>query len=158
MKTQQMTDFQLTTDEQNLTNKLLGKIKQEIEISNGSISFAKYMQMALYDIECGYYTNTRHKLGEHGDFITAVNVSGLFGLCISQQIKELWQHGVAKNVLEFGAGNGKLMLDLLHELGDEISKYYVLELSTSLKTLQQEMIARDLPKNSAMCPSPFFAK
>ncbi len=141
-----MTDFQLTTEEQKLTNKLLGKIKQQIEISDGSISFAKYMQMALYDIECGYYTNTRHKIGEYGDFITSVEVSGLFGLCISRQIKELWQHGVAKNVLEFGAGNGKLMLDLLHELGDTINKYYVLELSTSLKALQQEMIAKNCPQ------------
>ena len=141
-----MNNLELTLEEKQLTDVLLAKIKHKITDSGGSISFADYMQMALYDIEYGYYTNKKYKLGAFGDFITAPNVSGLFGLCISQQIKELWRNDVHRNILEFGAGNGRLMLDLLAELGNEIDTYYILEISPNLRALQQESLKENYPQ------------
>ena len=146
MREQTMNNMTLTHEEHKLTDALLAKIKQKIENSGGSISFAQYMQMALYDREYGYYTNKKYKLGALGDFITAPNLSGLFGLCISNQIKELWQNGVSRNILEFGAGNGRLMIDLLAELGNDIDTYYIIETSPNLRSLQQELLHKSYPQ------------
>ncbi|MCC2645043.1 MAG: hypothetical protein K0R94_821 [Burkholderiales bacterium] len=136
--------FDLNEEQTQLT-KALSKVIQK-EIGDSYISFSKYMSLALYHPKYGYYNNLLYKFGSRGDFITAPLVSELFAIGLSQQIKEVFAKNVGRNILEFGAGNGQLMLDLLASLDGEIEHYYIMELSTSLAHLQQERLNKENPQ------------
>jgi len=136
----------LTAKQLDLSSKLSAKIIQAINQLDGVIPFSQYMQLALYDPELGYYTNLLHKFGRAGDFITASGISNLFGKCLARQILELYKYGVLPNILEFDAGNGQLMLDILHEIGGKLERYYVLELSANLIQLQKQLVQEAYPQ------------
>jgi SAM-dependent MidA family methyltransferase len=138
----------LPQEQLELSNKLKMKIIHQIEANHGAIPFSQFMHLALYDPEWGYYSNLLPKFGQAGDFITSPVVSSLFGRCIAQQIMELHAHGVKANILEIGAGNGQLMLDLFSELGDRLEHYYILELSATLIQLQQQRLKETYPELS----------
>ena len=70
------------------SDKLLNRICDEID-DNGPITFARYMQMALYTPGFGYYSAGAHKIGAEGDFITAPEISPLFSQCIAQQCLQI---------------------------------------------------------------------
>ncbi|NBO10655.1 MAG: class I SAM-dependent methyltransferase, partial [Methylophilaceae bacterium] len=53
-------------------------IKQMIQQKNGWISFAEFMQLALYAPGLGYYSGGAKKFGAQGDFVTAPEISSLF--------------------------------------------------------------------------------
>lgn len=141
--------FQLSVAEQALSGQLEQIICQDIIASGGVISFRRYMELALYYPGLGYYSNNRLKFGAAGDFITAPLVSRYFGYLLARQLHEIFNFGVAGNILEFGAGNGKLAVDILISMGDQLSNYFILELSADLRLLQQEMIERYAPEFSA---------
>ena len=65
---------------------LVEKIKAEIKAHDRQISFAKYMEMALYTPDLGYYTSRTIKFGGRGDFVTAPEISPLFGATIAKTI------------------------------------------------------------------------
>lgn len=140
--------FSLNSDEKFITEELNKKIINTINNNNEFISFSKYMEMALYDPEYGYYNNLSHKFGVKGDFITAPNISKLFAVAITNQIKELCNNFITANILEIGGGNGQLMLDILSIIGQSIDKYYILELSSNLAQLQQQRLQEQLPQYS----------
>lgn len=113
----------------------------------GRCSFADYMQMALYEPEYGYYTTKPFILGKKGDFVTAPELSPLFGYTVARQLKEVMQQGFS-SILELGAGTGRLCIDILDYLKKHDALpdyYYILELSHGLKSLQQECIAKHHP-------------
>ncbi len=137
-------NFDLHPEELILTNSLKQKIIDKIGCD--AISVSQYMELALYEKDYGYYNNLLHKFGEAGDFITAPMVSKVFSECIAKQLKELLEHiPNNRNILEIGAGNGQMMLDLLMFLGDEVSCYFVLELSANLVSLQKSFISDKAP-------------
>ena len=88
---------------------LCAHIANEIAASGGWISFARYMELALYAPGLGYYAAGARKLGEGGDFVTAPELSPLFAQCVARQVAQLG----LPNVLELGAGSGVLACDLL---------------------------------------------
>ncbi|HLX54767.1 MAG TPA: SAM-dependent methyltransferase, partial [Aquella sp.] len=136
--------FDLNKKQAKLTESL-SKIIQK-EIGDTYIPFSKYMSLALYHPKYGYYNNLLYKFGSHGDYITAPLVSELFAVGLSKQIKEIFARDVEHNILEFGAGNGQLMLDILANIGSEVEHYYILELSVSLAHVQQERLFKEMPK------------
>lgn len=138
--------FQLSKGEQDLTKRLQQIIRAEIEANSGVISFSRYMELSLYYPGLGYYSNPLFKFGEHGDFVTAPLVSNLFGQLLARQISELVGFGVKSQVLEFGAGNGQLAVDILAALGDKLDVYYILELSADLASRQAELIRDEVPQ------------
>src|SRR5215475_6695360 len=83
----------------------------------GPITFADYMQIALYDPTAGYYTSgSRQRVGWEGDFITSADLHPLFGAAIGRQLAQLWkQLGRPQPfvVQEDGAGRGLLARDVL---------------------------------------------
>ena len=137
--------FNLTSEESKLTERLKKYITQYIAGHGGQISVSKYMELALYSSPDGYYTNLLHKFGREGDFITAPLVSKLFATCLSRQLHELFSIQKCNSILEIGAGNGQLMLDLLAELSNEIEFYYVLELSPNLAKFQKDRLQSKFP-------------
>ena len=122
-------------------------IRRDITAQGGWIPFARYMELALYARGLGYYTAGAHKFGEAGDFITAPELSPLFGRTLARQVAEIMAQS-ATNILELGAGSGKLAVDMLAELeqlGSPPDSYAILEVSADLRARQQELISERLP-------------
>ncbi|HCI54265.1 MAG TPA: hypothetical protein DE312_13265 [Gallionella sp.] len=127
--------------------RLIEAIRAEIAVQGGWISFARYMELALYAPGLGYYTAGAHKFGEAGDFITAPELSPLFGRTLARQVAQIMAES-APHILELGAGSGKLAVDMLGELerlGCLPDSYYILEVSADLRARQQALIGQCLP-------------
>lgn len=117
-------------------------IAAEIERNAGAISFARYMELALYAPGLGYYSGGSAKLGKDGDFTTAPELSPLFGAALARVAVAIIAQS-APNILEFGAGTGKLAFDILTELaaaGVKVERYSIVELSGELRGRQQETL------------------
>jgi SAM-dependent MidA family methyltransferase len=122
-------------------------IRHDITENGGWISFSRYMELALYAPRLGYYTAGAHKFGDAGDFITAPELSPLFGRTVARQVAEIMTHS-AQHILELGAGSGKLAADMLAELeqlGSLPDSYSILEVSADLRERQQALICERLP-------------
>lgn len=126
---------------------LAALIQDEIARSGGWIGFDRYMELALYTPRLGYYSGGAHKFGPGGDFITAPELTPLFGQALARQVVQIMQ-GSAPLLLEAGAGTGLLAADLLAAL-DELDclpqEYLILELSGELRARQAETLAQRVP-------------
>ena len=114
-----------------------------------SMTFAQYMQKALYTPNLGYYTNNLAKFGEQGDFITAPEISPIFSRCLARQAQQVLQQLDEPNIVEFGAGRGVMARDILLELqnmGQTLTRYYIIELSAELQQRQKETLQNALPE------------
>ncbi len=124
-------------------------IAQEIaQNTTHSISFARFMELALYQPRLGYYTAGSNKLGEQGDFVTAPEISPLFAQCIGNQCQQVFSELGRCEILEIGAGTGKMAKDLLLYLekkGALPTQYKILEISPNLKQRQQELLKEQVP-------------
>ena len=140
-------DITLTSLEMEHSKLLGSKIATEIASQGGWIPFSRYMEMALYEPGMGYYSAGAHKLGAGGDFITAPELSPLFGAAIVSAIlpvlEGLKAQGLPAKILEFGAGTGKLaesILTRLNDLGFQLDGYDIIEISPDLTQRQQERL------------------
>ena len=125
-------------------------IRAEIAAAKGWISFARFMALALYAPGLGYYAAGARKFGAAGDFVTAPEISPLFGQCIARSIADTVRE-TGGDVLELGPGSGKLACDVLlalDALGALPERYCLLEVSADLKQRQQQALAR-LPSHLA---------
>ena len=121
---------------------LLDRIASDLAAHGNWIPFARYMDIALYEPELGYYRGGNPLFGATGDFVTAPELSPLFARCLARQVAELLEPGDA--VLEFGAGTGALAATLtqaLAELGRGDVPYLILETSPALRARQRERVA-----------------
>jgi SAM-dependent MidA family methyltransferase len=126
---------------QTLTELILQRIQQQ----DNWLSFADYMQMALYTPGYGYYTGGAQKFGKDGDFITAPVLTPLFGQTLAQQLNALLPQ-TAGNIYEFGAGTGQLAASILPALhSSQLQHYYIIELSAELAQRQREYIHTHAP-------------
>jgi SAM-dependent MidA family methyltransferase len=128
-------------------NQLLAYIQKQVQQQGGWISFADYMQMALYTPHLGYYSGDANKFGLGGDFVTAPEISPLFAQALANQVAPVLQT-TAGNVLELGAGTGKLAAGLLlrlAELEQLPQHYFILDVSANLRQRQQEYLQSMLP-------------
>ena len=134
-------------DAQALSAQLSALIAHEIQAAGGWISFARYMELALYAPGLGYYSAGSRKLGEGGDFVTAPEMSPLFARCLARQLAQLHGEGL-RAVLEIGAGSGALAVELLLAMatrGCAPERYLILELSADLRQRQHEHLVRCAP-------------
>lgn len=123
-------------------------IRAEIVASGGWIEFSRFMEMALYAPGLGYYSAGMQKFGSGGDFVTAPEISSLFGRTLARQVAQVVRASDG-DVMELGAGTGRLAVQLLAEL-QRINalpeRYFILEVSAHLRAVQQETILRELPE------------
>ena len=120
---------------------LLDRVAAELAARGNWISFARYMDIALYEPELGYYCGGNPLFGTAGDFVTAPDLSPLFARTLARQVAELLEPGEA--ILEFGAGSGALAGELLRalaELGCGAPSYLILETSPGLRARQRERL------------------
>lgn len=123
-------------------------IRARIREAGGSISFAEYMQHSLYAPGLGYYTAGSSKFGADGDFVTAPEVSPIFGRVLARQCAEVLTEVRGGSILEYGAGSGKLARDVLQALErlDALpERYEILEVSGDLQQRQAAFLRAELP-------------
>ncbi len=123
-------------------------IHAEIKRNNGWVSFAQFMDLALYAPGLGYYAAGARKFGAAGDFVTAPEISSLFGDCIARAIAPTIAE-TNGDVLELGPGSGKLACDVLlalEKLNQLPKRYLLLEVSADLRQRQTQALAR-LPEH-----------
>lgn len=128
---------------------LIQHIRAEMTAHGGAISFARYMELALYAPGLGYYSAGLPKLGVTGDFITAPEISPLFSRCIARQCQQVLQTLGGGVILELGAGTGAMAADLLLELQHNAAlpeQYLILEVSAELKQRQQQTLQQRMPQ------------
>lgn len=97
---------------------LVNRLRAEIA-AGGPITFARFMDVALYDPERGYYRGAEARPGRGGDFLTAPEAHPIFGHAIGRQLEDVWRHLGEPGrftVREHGAGTGALAEAALHGL------------------------------------------
>jgi SAM-dependent MidA family methyltransferase len=138
-------DYVEQKDDRELRAIILGRIREK-----GRITFAEYMWACLYEPGLGYYTSPGRKVGAEGDFYTSSNVHQVFGRLIAREIGRMWETMGAPehfDVVEVGAGNGRLardILDTIVELNRELYgalTYRLVEAEPTLREMQCEMLA-----------------
>ncbi len=151
MQPERHTGFELPApDEQSAAHsrRVAEHICQCINEAGGSISFAEFMQHALYAPGLGYYVSGTTKFGSDGDFITAPEISPLFGRVLARQAAAVLEQVDDGQIFELGAGSGVLAatilrkLSLLNALPD---RYYILEVSADLEQRQKEYLSSEVP-------------
>lgn len=138
----------LTPDEAAHSARLAERVSAEIARAGGWISFARYMEMALYEPGLGYYSAGASKLGAAGDFVTAPEVAPVFSRCVAVQCAEILGHLGDGDVLELGAGSGVMAADVLAELGRLgrlPARYLILDVSADLRERQRLTIEQAVP-------------
>ena len=135
-------------DERTYSQRLAALIDQEMQANGGKITFARFMHLALYTPDMGYYTGSSDIFGDSGDFVTAPELSPLFGRCVARQAQQILLQCEGGDILEFGAGSGKLALDMLTELeklGSLPKRYFIVDISHRLRDRQHNRLLTALP-------------
>ncbi len=138
----------LGPDEQRHSQAVAALIRTELAAAGGWLNFERFMELALYAPGLGYYSAGSVKLGAGGDFITAPEVSELFGRCLARQCAEVLRE-TGGGILELGAGTGALaatMLAALEAEGALPERYAILEVSADLAARQRERLASLAPR------------
>lgn len=139
----------LTPDEAEHSARLEARVREEIARSGGWISFARFMQIALYEPGLGYYSAGARKLGAAGDFVTAPEVAPVFSRCVAAQCEEVLRSLGGGDVLELGAGSGVMAVELLGELARRDClprRYQILDVSADLRERQRATLAAAAPR------------
>lgn len=130
-----------------VSQELSSRIAAEIARHGGWLSFARYMEMALYEPGLGYYSNPGQVFGAAGDFVTAPELTPLFGATLARQVspwlKDPALAGQGQVVLEVGGGSGMLAAQLLNALdnvGHHEVRYLILELSAERREHQRQTL------------------
>jgi SAM-dependent MidA family methyltransferase len=140
----------LSADERAHSQRVSEHIREFMRAQGGVIGFDAWMRLALYAPGLGYYSAGATKLGGAGDFVTAPEISSLFSRCLARQSAEVLQE-TGGDVLELGAGSGRMAADVLlelRELGVLPDRYRILEVSADLAARQQARLAQ-LPPDLA---------
>ena len=92
----------------------------------GKITFADFMDLALYHPEYGYYTSGKEKIGKRGDYYTSSDVHSVFGELIARQLEQMWRLLGSNRftVVEIGAGKGWLCYDILNYVRNEYPEFF----------------------------------
>ncbi|MDH3899492.1 MAG: SAM-dependent methyltransferase [Gammaproteobacteria bacterium] len=131
-----------------LSKRLAEHLRMEIAAAGGALPFSVYMEHCLYAPGLGYYSAGSRKFGSGGDFVTAPELSPLFGRCLAQTCGHVLEQLEGGDILEFGAGSGALAVDVLGELerlGRLPGRYLILERSAELRERQQQRVTEQLP-------------
>jgi SAM-dependent MidA family methyltransferase len=124
-------------------------IRDRVAAASGWIDFSEFMDLALYAPGLGYYSAGARKFGAAGDFVTAPEISRLFGRCIGRFLSERLRGFSSATVLEVGAGTGAMAADILAVLEREDAlpdRYLILEVSADLRQRQAQTIGERVPE------------
>ncbi len=129
--------------------RVVAHIERTIAESGGWISFADYMGAALYAPGLGYYVAGARKFGLAGDFVTAPELTALFGEALAAQIESVLAQLPGSALIELGPGTGRLAADVLSALAARDAlpeRYCLLEVSPDLRERQRKHLRDCVPE------------
>ena len=128
-----------------LQARLQVRVLAAIDAAGGWLPFDRFMALALYEPGLGYYARGSRQFGSlpssGSDFITAPELSPLFGQALARQVAQALDAAQLDEVFEFGAGSGALAAQLLKALGPRLRRYSIVELSATLREQQAQVLA-----------------
>lgn len=133
----------LTVEEAAHGEKIAAGLRAIVTEAAGWIPFSQFMQFVLYEPGLGYYSTGRVGFGPQGDFVTAPELSPIYARCLARQVAEILERTGGGDVVEYGAGSGRLALDLLTALeclGVLPARYRIVEVSAPLAARQQAQL------------------
>ena len=109
----------------------------------GKITFADFMELALYHPEHGYYTSGNEKIGKKGDYYTSSDVHPVFGELIARQLEQMWRlMGKGRfTVVEMGAGKGRFCYDIINFIKKKFPEFFE-EVDYKIVEISQNLIER----------------
>ncbi|MDO3379219.1 class I SAM-dependent methyltransferase [Geoalkalibacter halelectricus] len=115
----------------------------------GSMSFVEFMGHCLYHPEWGYYVAPRQRIGKEGDFFTSSSVHAVFGRLLFRQVRQMAQILAAEafTLVEQGAGEGHLALDILDAAAEQAPELYrrmtyvLVEVGSDVRRRQEQLLA-----------------
>jgi SAM-dependent MidA family methyltransferase len=136
--------------------KILFELIRREAAGTGVLTFARFMELALYAPGCGYYETEKNNIGRHGDFYTSVSTGNLFGELLAFQfagwLEESQISNLKSQIVEAGAHDGKLAKGILNwlqlnrpELFRQI-EYCIIEPSARRQEWQRETLKQFVPK------------
>ncbi|WP_296809930.1 SAM-dependent methyltransferase [Thiocapsa sp.] len=149
-----MDDTTDRNDATEISTRLAERIRAEIATTGGLLPFDRFMELALYTPGLGYYVAGAVKLGRDGDFVTAPEISPLFGRCLAAQSAEVLELLGGGDLLELGAGTGTLAVEVLQALEHRDAlpgRYLILEPSPDLQERQRTQIQERIPHLADRC-------
>ena len=123
-------------------------IAAAIDEAGGWLAFDRYMELALYHPDEGYYGAGRARIGEGGDFDTAAETSALFGRALAGQCAEVLAACAGGDIVEMGPGSGRLAEVMLGELktaGTLPLRYLLVEPAPGMRAVQRQRLAAAHP-------------
>ena len=134
-----------STGAESLSARLHQCVLAAIQAADGWLPFDRFMALALYEPGLGYYTRGSRQFGlmpaSGSDFVTAPELSPLFGQALARQLAQALDAAQADTVFEFGAGSGALAAQLLAALGARVRRYAIVDLSGTLRERQAQTLA-----------------
>ena len=121
-------------------------LHKQIEDAGGFLPFRDWMNTALYAPGLGYYAAGSRKFGPDGDFVTAPELTPLFGRTLATDVAAILGASKARQVVELGAGSGKLARDILSGLDTldvAVERYSIVEVSADLAERPRETLKGD---------------
>ena len=129
---------------------LVARIRAEI-VETGPMTFARFMELALYDPAGGYYRSAEARPGRAGDFLTAPETHPIFGATLARCVVEVWGRLGRPDpfvLREHGAGDGTMAAAILDGIGREapelaaLLRYEPIEIERRRLTLIAERLGR----------------
>jgi SAM-dependent MidA family methyltransferase len=124
---------------------LRATLLRAIEAEGGWLPFDRFMALALYAPNLGYYASGQRLFGampqSGSDFVTAPELSPMFARALARQVAQALQATGTDEVWEFGAGSGALAAQLLEALGPAVRRYTIVDLPAPLRQRQQQRLA-----------------
>lgn len=123
------------------SERVVARVRDDIAAAGGFIGFDRYMQTVLYAPRLGYYVAGARKLGADGDFVTAPELTPLYGAALARQIDAILDATGSRDIVELGAGSGALARSILAGLRRSPMRYSILEVSPELRDRQERALA-----------------
>ena len=154
LRRDQPTDLSDLTEHPALAARIRAEIRQ-----HGPMPFARFMELALYDPDGGYYRSADARPGRGGDFVTAPELHPIFGESLGRAVEQVWD-GLGRPdpfvVQEHGAGEGALAVPMLRSTPSAI-RYSPIEVDERrLATLRARLTEAALGDRLAAAPSARF--
>ncbi len=136
----------VTSNTENPARELEVLIEHEVAQAGGWIGFDRFMALALYAPNLGYYSARRQPIGlglgrtPSSDFVTAPQMSPWFSRTLAHSVREALETTSTRDVWEFGAGTGEMAFEILSKLGERIERYTIVDLSAGLKESQRQRL------------------
>jgi SAM-dependent MidA family methyltransferase len=119
-------------------------INRVLTQSHGWLGFDRFMALALYAPNLGYYSARTQPIGlmasSGSDFVTAPQMSPYFSRALARSVQEALLETQTDEVWEFGAGTAQMAYEILSTLGDAIKRYVIVEVSSHLRDVQAQQL------------------